>query len=248
MTSRSNPTFARAAVNYHWSLLMGRGFTPTVDDLRDEDEPTHPALFRLLTEEFRASGHDLKHLLRAICNSQTYQRASIPLDAAKKDSDSLFDHAPVKVMTPEAMYNSVVTALGIGTLNPAPKPTTARKGKNSAKTAPVLNAREQFVKLFGTKDGTGDPREYTHGIPQLLKLLNGEEFHREPPLVASMVKEKQTREQAVERLYLATLSRRPSSGETRLMTDYLAKKSSHSEGYTGVLWILLNSSEFILNH
>jgi hypothetical protein len=54
--------------------------------------------------------------------------------------------------------------------------------------------------------------------------------------------------QIIESLYLATLSRRPTAEETQLMERYLAKRSNAEQGYTGVLWILLNSGEFIFNH
>ena len=32
------------------------------------------------------------------------------------------------------------------------------------------------------------------------------------------------------------------------MAEYLAKRETPEQGYAGVLWILLNSGEFILNH
>jgi hypothetical protein len=33
-----------------------------------------------------------------------------------------------------------------------------------------------------------------------------------------------------------------------LFTAYLAKQPGPREGYTGMLWALLNSSEFLVNH
>jgi hypothetical protein len=52
----------------------------------------------------------------------------------------------------------------------------------------------------------------------------------------------------IESLYLATLTRRPTAEEKQLMETYLAKRSNAEQGYAGVLWILLNSGEFIMNH
>ena len=38
------------------------------------------------------------------------------------------------------------------------------------------------------------------------------------------------------------------SDEVKVMSGYLSKRKDDREGYRGVLWILLNSSEFVLNH
>src|SRR5262249_19348327 len=55
VTSPENPYFARAAVNRMWAHFFGRGLVNPVDDLRDDNPPSHPALLDLLAEEFRAS-------------------------------------------------------------------------------------------------------------------------------------------------------------------------------------------------
>ena len=57
-----------------------------------------------------------------------------------------------------------------------------------------------------------------------------------------------SRDRVVETLYLATLSRRPTGEERELMAGYIAKRATPEQGYAGVLWILLNSGEFVLNH
>jgi hypothetical protein len=51
---------------------------------------------------------------------------------------------------------------------------------------------------------------------------------------------------AVEDLYLSTLSRRPSDEESREAVEYIAKNEDRAVGYSGVLWMLLNRSEFML--
>ena len=54
--------------------------------------------------------------------------------------------------------------------------------------------------------------------------------------------------EAIATLYLTVLSRRPTAEEVELMSGYLSRRKDDREGYRGVLWILLNSSEFALNH
>jgi len=52
----------------------------------------------------------------------------------------------------------------------------------------------------------------------------------------------------VKQAYLRTLSRYPSPEEMTRCTEYLASASSPVEGAKGLLWTLLNTKEFIVNH
>src|SRR5262249_31226638 len=98
-TAADNKFFAPAFVNRTWAQLFGRGFVNPVDNFRDDNPASHPALLKLLTDEFRASGHDVKHLVRCICNSQAYQRRSRALPDNENDRE-LFSHMAVKPFTP----------------------------------------------------------------------------------------------------------------------------------------------------
>ena len=51
---------------------------------------------------------------------------------------------------------------------------------------------------------------------------------------------------AIEELYLATLSRRPTDEEMKSMTAYVSSAPTMIEGYGDVLWALLNCSEYTL--
>ena len=44
MTSTNNPFFARALVNRFWYQMFGRGIVNPVDDMHDDNNPTHPDL------------------------------------------------------------------------------------------------------------------------------------------------------------------------------------------------------------
>ena len=106
-----NPFFARAMVNRFWYQLFGRGIVNPVDDMHEENVPSHPELLAALTEQFKSSGYDLKYLVKAICNSETYQRTSRPVEA-NKDDTVFFSHRAVRVLTPEQLYDSIVTVVG----------------------------------------------------------------------------------------------------------------------------------------
>src|SRR5262249_2481610 len=78
LTAAENPYFARAMVNRVWAQFFNRGLVNPVDNLSDDTQPSHPELFDALTQQFIRSGFDVKYLVRAICNSQAYQRSSTP--------------------------------------------------------------------------------------------------------------------------------------------------------------------------
>jgi hypothetical protein len=53
----------------------------------------------------------------------------------------------------------------------------------------------------------------------------------------------------VERIYLRVLSRRPSDNESKLMLKYLETPGAERQQlYAEIVWALINSSEFSLNH
>jgi hypothetical protein len=53
---------------------------------------------------------------------------------------------------------------------------------------------------------------------------------------------------AVEELYLVTLSRKPSADEAAKAAGWLASAATPKEGLQDLLWVLLNSREFLFNH
>jgi hypothetical protein len=57
-----------------------------------------------------------------------------------------------------------------------------------------------------------------------------------------------TTEERVETLFLGTLSRQPSEGELQLFVAHVNDSSAQRDALGDVLWALLNSAEFALNH
>lgn len=77
MTSPDNPLVARTFVNRLWMLFFGHGLARNVDDLGSQGEPpTHPQLLDWLASEFIDSGWDVKHMVRLMVTSRTYQQTS----------------------------------------------------------------------------------------------------------------------------------------------------------------------------
>src|SRR5205807_10282818 len=85
LTAPENPWFARATVNRIWKHLMGRGLIEPVDDLRATNPASNEAALKALTADFIANDFDLKHTIRVICNSATYQLSSEPNPTNRAD-------------------------------------------------------------------------------------------------------------------------------------------------------------------
>ena len=85
MTTADNPFFARTMANRMWGHFLGRGIIHPIDDARSTNPPSNPELLDALAKDFAASGYNVKHLIRVICNSTAYGLSSIPEDANKND-------------------------------------------------------------------------------------------------------------------------------------------------------------------
>jgi Protein of unknown function (DUF1549)/Protein of unknown function (DUF1553) len=247
ITAPTNPYFAKAFVNRAWEQIFGKGIIKTSTGLVWEAvEPSHPELFEQLAKEFTASGFDIKHLFRGMVNSEAYQRSSRPL-GDNRDDKTLYSHQAIKVLSPEQLFDSLISV--VGELGRADVP---RKGGNMAPKGLANSPRDQFAAFFrGGEDAT--PVEYETGIPQALRLMNGPLAQNGRLMTAANTiigTGKVTSANAAfaaEKLYLATLSRRPTSVEVKRVADYVAKSGNDPKtAYGDVLWALINSSEFAL--
>jgi hypothetical protein len=76
---------ARVMVNRFWYLLFGRGIAGKLDDFGGQGEPPdNPELLDYLALEFVNSGWDIKHLLKLIVTSHTYQQSSLETPELRK--------------------------------------------------------------------------------------------------------------------------------------------------------------------
>jgi hypothetical protein len=241
LTAPENKYFARAMANRVWGQLFGSGIVNPIDDMHEERPVSHPELLAELAKQFAANKFDVKYLYRAICTSDAYQRTSRPVPGNEKDT-VLFSHMNVKVLTPGQLYDSLTAAIG------EPAQGRDNKGKQAAAANPKGvrgTPRDQFVAFFSAGD-EGKATDYEAGIPQALRLMNSRETRLAPQAAREIVKGL-SKDQAIEKLYLTALARRPTAAETKRMADYVASSATADAGYGDILWALLNSSEFALN-
>jgi hypothetical protein len=245
IVSPKNNFFARAMVNRTWAQFFGRGFVHPVDDLREDSVPSHPELLRDLADAFAGSGFDLKLLVKAICLSETYGRTSRPAPGNERD-EALFSHVAVKPLTPEQLYDSLNVVLGPAR-GDGPKGRKAQAAKPQGAKGLGAGPREQFITFFSAADGAL-ATEYHAGIPQALRLMNAPQMNN-TTTVAAITRGDRAPAEVIEQLYVATLARRPSAEETKRLTGYVEKhRGEPRQAYGDIVWAVLNSSEFALNH
>jgi hypothetical protein len=79
LVSRQNPLTARTVINRLWQQFFGTGLSRVLDDLGAQGEPpTNPELLDWLASEFMDSNWNVKHMVRVIVTSETYQQVSKP--------------------------------------------------------------------------------------------------------------------------------------------------------------------------
>lgn len=244
MASRDNPYLPRAGVNRVWWHLFGRGIVEPVDDLGPQNPPSHPELFAELTEYFVRIGFDLRELYRTIANSETYQRTSV-WTAEPAPPPELYVHMPLKTLSAEQLYDSVNRVLHR-------KPQSMMPGVNIA--SPLLDPQRQAFIAKVQSQGRS-PQDYQAGVLQALALLNGADLAEatDPvrgPLLGSLEAPFLNDDDRLRTLFLAALARQPTDEELTLCRDQLARysESDRAKAYSDVLWALLNSAEFGLNH
>ena len=250
LTSKENRMFARAAVNRFWAHFFARGFVNPLNDFGDHNTPSHPQLLDALADEFIASDFDLRHLIRGICMSDAYQRTSkVTAGSQHADAESLFARMAMKVMTPEQLHDSLCVALETPDLSPPIDPKNPPK-KPNPKGPPPPSPRSVFIAAFRNPSEPDEPGELKLGVPHALKLMNQGNFNTGGKVVERLTQGEPApmASKVVEGLFLAALSRKPNAEEAEKFIAFVARQKSPREGYDRVLWVLLNSSEFQLNH
>jgi len=259
----NNPYFARALVNRVWAGYFHIGIIDPPDDLSLANAPSNAALLDYLAEEFVAHQYDLKWLHRAIATSHAYQRSWRPNDTNATDERN-FSHAIVRRLPGEVAYDALVTATTAGNLlkDRIDDEVTVR-GRAIGVGSGWSGLREEFQyagNLFGKPLRTINcdcERSSESSLLQTVYLQNDTEIFRQLDkrdgwLAELFPRGKSSGEPAtaawIEEAYLRTLSRLPTAEEKTIAAEYLSSAKDDRHGLRNLLWALLNTKEFILNH
>jgi hypothetical protein len=164
---------------------------------------------------------------------------------------------PVKVLSPEQMFDSLSDLFTAPTASQdvakADKTETkadkkAEKKANKIPAKPGSAQRNQFLAFFRGEDGA-DQTEYQSGIPQVLRLMNSPQLNS--PAILRNLDPRATPSANIDTLFLAILGRKPTQAEAAKMRELVVKAEKpmdKRQAYADICWVLLNTSEFALNH
>jgi hypothetical protein len=258
----SHPQFARATVNLVWGRLMTVGFVEPYDgfDLNrlsgPDAQPTNPELLEAMAEDFRASGFRLKRLIRTIITSSVYQLSSRFPGAWDDRYVNYYPRKYVRVMSGPEVVDAVAEATGVPmrfTLTGEPvrrvKQLTApqdvgRRGEGQA----VDSLMQSF---FQSNRRTPAPAANKPSTLQALLMMRSSVVNDRVQTAASgraaeLVASTATPSEIVDELFLATLARAPRPDEARAAVT--AVQADRQRGTENLLWALLNTAEFLVNH
>jgi hypothetical protein len=87
-------------------------------------------------------------------------------------------------------------------------------------------------------------------VPQTLFLMSDPSLLKKLTAgrLAKLLKDRRPDGEVIEELFLATLSRFPDAREKRAALAHVGGKKDRAKALADVLWALINTREFILNH
>ncbi len=246
LTSPGNPYFARSTVNRFWSYFFGRGIIDPVDDIRAGNPPSNPALLEALTTGFVKSGHDVRWLLRTLCQSRAYQLSIVP-NRWNEDDTMNFSHALPRRLSAEQMLDAVSVATGHrAQFKDLPA------GLRAVSVPDGMVGGNDFLTLFGRpkrQSACECERSSNVTLSHALNLINGPTLgdcvtSADNRFAKLVIAEKDDRK-VVEEVYLSCLNRPPT--EKELAAIQLGEGGKRLEGAQDLAWALLNSPAFLFN-
>src|SRR5439155_18609489 len=227
---------------------LGVGLVEPVDDLRQTNPPSNAALWKALVHEFVAHKYDLKHLMRLILNSRTYQLGSATSPSNATDT-RFFSHYNARRLPAEVLLDAVAQATGL------PEPFAGYPQGARAIQMPDPGLKSYFLTLFGRSDrntACACERNDEVTVPQLLHLQNAEGIQRRlrapEGRLGQLLAATATDDRVTEELFLATLSRPPSAAERAKVRSALTEDGDRPEVFRDLFWALINAQEFACNH
>ena len=111
LTTKDNEYFAKSYVNRIWGYMTGTGIIEPIDDIRAGNPPSNPELLDWLTKEFTESGFNVRHLVKIITKSRTYQ-LSVKTNKWNEDDSINFSHAKARRLPAEVLFDSIYRVTG----------------------------------------------------------------------------------------------------------------------------------------
>jgi hypothetical protein len=253
MTRKDNPFLARATVNRLWSHLFGKGIIDPVDDIRSSNPPVNGPLLDALAKDFLEHNFDVRHILRTMLNSRTYQLAA-KANRFNSDDKANFSHALPRRLSAEQLLDTLSRE---GFRSRYGEQTVAQPaGGLRAGQLPDRMLTADMLDLFGRPRGESTcacERHEEASMTQALHLINGKSLASRLAnpggrLAKVLAIPKVTDQQIIEELYLTVLCRLPRPEELDLVSKHFATSGDRPKAAQDAMWVLFNTKEFLFNH
>jgi mono/diheme cytochrome c family protein len=213
----ANPRFAKAIVNRLWKRYLGLGLFEPQDDFRLDQPPTNPELLAWLADDFMRHGYDLKHSIRLVLTSRTYQLRYDPeledhFDVNHPQAPRYYRSPSLRRLTAEELLDSIQVAM-----------TQKLDGLRRTYLDKASTSLTRALGRPASRNEISTARSDDVAVVQALELLNGEEFYERiysGRMVDQVANEKDLAK-AIDRVYWATLSRPASADERELASSFL---------------------------
>ncbi len=244
----NNPYFAKAMAGRIWEALMGRGLVSPVDDIRATNPPSHPELLDRLSHYFSENDYKLRPLIRLICTSAAYNRASRAIGGDKVD-DRFYSHALTKQLSAEVLADAISDVTGV-----ADEYDGVRRAINVVDRT-VSAAKLEFLGQCLPGEQCSDAKGIDRGIASHLQLMNGglinDKIRDSNGRLQSLIDQEVSTDEIINTFYLVALGRSPTKNELAGWLDRIGSTADEQERTARLedfLWALLNCHEFSTNN
>ncbi|MBI1371472.1 MAG: DUF1549 domain-containing protein [Phycisphaera sp.] len=263
LRSAENPYFARAWVNRVWANHFGRGLVAPADDMNLANPPSNAAVLDYLADGFRSHGYDMKWLHREILNSDTYQRSWMTNDTNRLDERN-FSRAIIRRLPAEVTWDAIAQAT-IGTdrqdrirtdvedraIGPMSGLVTGGKSSGVGYAMNIFGKpeRETVCDCERKTDATLLQTIYTRNDREVWTQIDGKNGWITELRNAAKKNDSAAidRDALIREVFLRTVSRMPTADEVAEARKVVAEDNP-IDGTRELLWVMLNTKEFIVNH
>lgn len=253
MTDPNNPFVPRALVNRYWAHFFGRGIVDPLDDMRVTNPASNEELLDALAKDFVNSKFSLKHVVKTIAKSRTYQLSAVPNEFNKMDKQNYARFYPRR-MSAEVLLDAInqVTDSPTAFANLPQDPHAPKR----AIMLPDEAFSNYFLEVFGKPSRTSAcecERVSEANLAQALHLLNSEEIQsklsRNGGRADQLAKDNRPDPEKIEELFLWCFARKPTANEMQTALAHIAKLGPNNKkaAYENILWALINTKEFVFN-
>ena len=246
LTSTDNRRFAEVMVNRMWYWVFGKGIVHEPDDWRDDNPPSDRELLAHLTDHFIKSKYDLRALMKKILLSEKFNSKAAPEG----------DYEPQRLPA-EVIIDAIASVLGSWPTysSRVPEPFTFYPPATRATHLGDATVSSSELELFGkvSRDvSLESQRNNAITSRQLLYLMNSSELEtriRKSWVLRKIHENAKSVSQLANAITMRVLSRRATPQEKELFQAYQKQNGlTMSELAYDIMWVQLNSNEFLYNH